>query len=503
MCSSFGGRPDGVCFLCGCSAVAGSENRTEGRCGAGSLEGFCPQAADFALLAHAYGDTFQRAHALEVAHGVHHPPDAEVAYRHLVRAFFLGTGQDAVDCDQLALAGVAGNAQAGVVDQEGSGFGFDIQGDIHDRVVASGAQGMVCAFCSLITGSLQASLLARWYWCFENYVRRKLQICLHPSAHPCKLGSMAISKKDPPADQDMAKAKAALPASKHADTAPEKPEKKCFVVTPIGDGASSTRRAADGLILSVLIPELEPRGYQVYASHQVPSAGSITNQIISSLLNDDLVIANLTELNPNVMYELAVRHAARKPVIVMAENGTRLPFDVSAERTIFYNNDMMGVIDLQRQLTDMLNDIEAHPEKEVDNPIYRVTDLELIKKQAGSDKEVYVIEKLEELSHSISILKNSTSPYYRQGHFPNDQELTQVSLSFSWAGGHQITKLSREIHRRFPSAAVITSGPDKEDKYHISFTSAESYLSTKEIVESILSDEYYKNFAIRARYQPL
>ena len=216
---------------------------------------------------------------------------------------------------------------------------------------------------------------------------------------------MAIPKKDPPADQDTAKAKAALPAPKQADTDPKKPEKKCFVVTPIGDGTSSTRRAADGLILSVLVPELEPRGYQVYASHQVPSAGSITNQIISSLLNDDLVIANLTELNPNVMYELAVRHAVRKPVIVMAENGTRLPFDVSAERTIFYSNDMMGAIELKRQLTDMLNDIEAHPDKEVDNPIYRVTELEVIKRQSEGDLQGYIVNQLESISNKVNVLE--------------------------------------------------------------------------------------------------
>ncbi len=78
-------------------------------------------------------------------------------------------------------------------------------------------------------------------------------------------------------------------------------------------------------------------GYEVRRADDIDDLGQITHQIIERLLDDDLVVADLTSLNPNVFYELAVRHAARKPVITLMTFGQRMPFDVQDVRTVFYN----------------------------------------------------------------------------------------------------------------------------------------------------------------------
>lgn len=197
---------------------------------------------------------------------------------------------------------------------------------------------------------------------------------------------------------------------KGKDAGIERSVKKCFVITPIGEKNSPVNRSAMGLIDSVIRPVFSKRGYEVKAAHEIADPGSINRQIINRLLEDDYAVANLTGLNPNVMYELAVRHASKKPLICLAENGTTLPFDIKDERTIFYQNDMQGVQDIVPQLEKMIDAIDEG--WKADNPITRGSETIEVESTTVKKTEFEVIMKrLDEMQQSFQKSTHSYDPF--------------------------------------------------------------------------------------------
>lgn len=116
-----------------------------------------------------------------------------------------------------------------------------------------------------------------------------------------------------------------------------KKQKTCFVISRIKDEGSLERWHADRVLNQIIKPALRTFGYKVERSDKVSEGGSITESIIKSLLTADLVVADLTGLNPNVMYELGIRQAWYRALIPIALRGENLSFDIAGLRTLFYD----------------------------------------------------------------------------------------------------------------------------------------------------------------------
>jgi hypothetical protein len=114
--------------------------------------------------------------------------------------------------------------------------------------------------------------------------------------------------------------------------------KTCFIIVPIGADGSQTRRRSDQLCRHVSVPARQDCAYtSIQRADEAVMPGLIGAQIIHSLTTAELVVADLTEHNPNVFYELAVRHTTSKPAVQVIEHDKALPFDVAQLRTIRYN----------------------------------------------------------------------------------------------------------------------------------------------------------------------
>lgn len=184
-------------------------------------------------------------------------------------------------------------------------------------------------------------------------------------------------------------------------------KEKCFIITPIGEKTDSIRRHIDGIINEAIIPALSDK-YEVKAAHHISEPGTITKQVIDAIYNSKLVVANLTGRNPNVMYELALRHAIGKPVIMIVEEGTKIPSDIVMQRIIPYFNDAMGTKELRDNLKKAESEISFD---EKSGPIVEVLgdishDADMLQKVAAKNSDSmepleYIMRRLDRIEHSL------------------------------------------------------------------------------------------------------
>jgi hypothetical protein len=147
----------------------------------------------------------------------------------------------------------------------------------------------------------------------------------------------------------------------------------CFYISPIGDEGSEQRKHADLFLGSLVEPALEEFGLKVVRADKIGKAGMITAQILEYILKSKLVIADLSFHNPNVFYELSLRHVSRLPTVQVIRKCDRIPFDIDGFRTIKIDTtDIFTMVpNLQTYKTEIAAQVRSalkNPDS-VDNPL--------------------------------------------------------------------------------------------------------------------------------------
>lgn len=131
---------------------------------------------------------------------------------------------------------------------------------------------------------------------------------------------------------------------------------KAFVIGPIGDrdaeaGSEAKTAYEDAIEIFeyVVLPACQAMDIEAFRADHISRTGEINEQIFRHLRDSHVVIADMTGANPNVMYELGLRHTTGKLTIQIGEKG-KLPFDVSTIRTILFKRTEAGLISAKRSL---------------------------------------------------------------------------------------------------------------------------------------------------------
>lgn len=203
---------------------------------------------------------------------------------------------------------------------------------------------------------------------------------------------------------------------------------ECFFIAPIGEDGTEIRRRSDGVRDWVVKPAAEgAAGLTTRRADDVGEPGQITAQAVQHCLKARAAVADLTGGNPNVYYELSVRHGAQLPVVLIAEEGTKLPFDISQSRVIFFDHTDLN--SAGRAKGELQVQIEASLSSPPDNPIS--DGMRLAQLQAGNVEEqtlALVLDRLQRLAQATEQI---------------DSRLRRVGRSSIGRGRYPPTELSQ------------------------------------------------------------
>jgi len=138
---------------------------------------------------------------------------------------------------------------------------------------------------------------------------------------------------------------------------------------PFSNTASCTAEEWTSIFENVFKPAVEGAGLDYQCRRSVATRGNIVASILEELNDAYVVLADLTDHNVNVFYELGVRHSLKDRTILIAQRKDDIPFDLRAYAYHVYDwKTPEGRTALAQKLTQLLTDVDANPERP-DNPV--------------------------------------------------------------------------------------------------------------------------------------
>lgn len=172
--------------------------------------------------------------------------------------------------------------------------------------------------------------------------------------------------------------------------------KRCFVIMPFGvkKDADGNEIDFDRVYDEVISAAIVSAGLVPVRADQIEAAGSIQRDMFEHIARDDAAVVDLSTLNPNVFYELGVRHALRPAVTVLIKSReSTVPFNIHNQRVIDYPSKSGGYEESKEQIRRFL---EAGRSSTVpDSPIFSIL------QNARKDWKTERIQKCEDYAYRL------------------------------------------------------------------------------------------------------
>lgn len=151
----------------------------------------------------------------------------------------------------------------------------------------------------------------------------------------------------------------------------------CFVLMPISDVHGYEPGHFARVYEHLLKPAIIAAGYTPVRADDAVKTDYIVVGIIQKIVESEMVICDFSARNPNVMYELGIRHAFNKPVTLVKDRRTEKVFDIQGLRYTEYD-ESLRIDSVQKDIAKMAAAI-AETSKAGDQGVNSVVQLAGIK----------------------------------------------------------------------------------------------------------------------------
>ena len=228
-------------------------------------------------------------------------------------------------------------------------------------------------------------------------------------------------------------------------------KEKCFVIMPISDQGDYPKGHFQKVYEQIFVPAIKEAGYDAFRVDEDNMCTQIVEKIFKAIQECPMALCDLSNRNPNVLYELGIRQAYDKPVVLVQDDKTERIFDISGINTISYNSSRLyeEVLDARGKITEAILTMKEGRHTSI---------IKVLKAQAASadsediprDDRIEIL--LSGLIKDVNDLKNQNRPLakeniYNEYPFYSLESPSNIHLSEGkgWKTIHKLIELKKDI----------------------------------------------------------
>lgn len=189
------------------------------------------------------------------------------------------------------------------------------------------------------------------------------------------------------------------------------PQLKCGIIMPISSSNGYTEEHWEN-VLNIIKSAIEKtKRFIAIPVWENVKSDIIHNTIITNILECDIIVCDISTTNPNVMYELGLRMTIKKPVVIIKDDATKVPFDTNIIRFEPYPKDLhyfkvgLFIEKLSKNINNTWEDYNKDPESFTQ--LVNLQDYKKYKIITDSEKENLTIQ--EAFNYLCELISNNTS----------------------------------------------------------------------------------------------